>query len=190
MIRAFISVDFSEKSIQENIRNLQNEIKSSEAHLRLVNPNILHITLEFLGDITENQVRIVKNVLDELEFNSMKLNVSNPNVLPDENYIRVVYCELDGDIEPLKEIQRALRKKLRENGFRVDKRPFKPHLTIARVKSARNRKELIRVIKQLSEVSCGIQEIKSITLKQSILKPEGPQYTKLHEVHAKTNQSD
>jgi 2'-5' RNA ligase len=53
------------------------------------------------------------------------------------------------------------------------------------VKSAKNRKELIRVIKQLSEASCGIQEITSIALKQSILKPEGPQYSNLYEIHAR-----
>ena len=185
MVRAFISVDFTDKLIQERIKDLQDEISSSGAHLRLVNTEILHITLEFLGDITEDQVTVVKEVLEELKFGLIKLNVKNPNVLPNENYIRVVYCELDGDIEPLKEIQKTLREKLRINGFKVDNRPFKPHLTIARVKSAKNRKELIRVIKQLSEVSCGIQEINTVNLKQSILKPEGPQYTKLHETHAK-----
>ena len=115
----------------------------------------------------------------------IKLEVKNPDVLPNENYVRVVYCDIGGDIEPLKNVQKALREKLRENGFKVDNRGFKPHLTIARVKSAKNRKELISVIKQQSEVICGIQEIKTINLKQSILKPEGPQYTKLHEVHVK-----
>jgi len=186
MIRAFISVDFDDKEIQDKIKNLQEEIESSEAHLRIVNPNILHITLEFLGDLTEDQVEVVKEILNEIEFDSLKLIVKNPDVLPNENYIRVVYCELEGDIEPLKEIQRVLRDKLRKNGFRVDKRPFKPHLTIARVKSAKNRKELIRVIKQLSEASCGTQEINTIKLKQSILKSEGPQYSNLHEIHAGT----
>ncbi len=185
MVRAFISVDFTDKLIQERIKDLQDTISSSGAHLRLVNPSILHITLEFLGDITEDQVAVVKEILEELEFDLIKLNIKNPNVLPNENHIRVVYCELNGDIEPLKEIQKTLREKLRTNGFRVDSRSFKPHLTIARVKSAKNRKELIRVIKQQSEVSCGIQEIDTINLKQSILKSEGPQYTKLHETHAK-----
>ena len=185
MVRAFISVDFTERDIQEKIKEIQKEVSASEAHLKLVNPNILHITLEFLGDISFDQVELVKEILDGLDFSSIKLVVGNPNFLPSESYIRVVYCEIEGDIEPLEEIQRKLRGKLRANGFRVDSRPFKPHLTIARVKSAKNRKELIRVIKQLSEVSCGIQEINTINLKQSILKPEGPQYTKLHEIHAK-----
>ena len=91
MVRAFISVDFTDKLIQERIKDLQDEISSSGAHLRLVNTDILHITLEFLGDITEDQVTVVKEVLEELKFGLIKLNVKNPNVLPNENYIRVVY---------------------------------------------------------------------------------------------------
>ena len=109
MVRAFISVDFTEQIIQENIRSLQEEVSSSDAHLRMVNPKILHITLEFLGDITEEQVLSVKEILDELEFVPFKLEVKNLDVLPNENYIRVVYCDLKGDIEPLKEIQKTLR---------------------------------------------------------------------------------
>ena len=75
--------------------------------------------------------------------------------------------------------------KLRECGYKTDNRPFKPHLTIARVKSSQNRKELMLAINNLSNIKCGRQEIVSIKLKQSILKSEGPEYSILHEVSAK-----
>ena len=186
MVRAFISADFNSKQMLEKIGSIQEKIKQSGAHLRLVNLDILHITLEFLGDITDKQVESVKKILDTLDFPKFQLQIKNPNVLPNENYIRVVYCALDGEIETLKEIQKDLRNRLKDEGFRVDKRPFKPHLTIARVKSSRNRKELISVIKEMTGINCGIQKITSIKLKKSVLKPEGPEYSTLHEVKAAT----
>jgi len=184
MVRTFISIDFDDQSVIKNIKEIQTKINSSGALLKLVNPSILHITIEFLGEITENQIKDVKEILDSMEFPIFKLEVKNPNVLPTENYVRVVYCELNGDTEPLKQIQEKIRLKLKEKGFGVDKRSFKPHLTIARVKSAKNRKELISVIKELSAIYCGIQEITSLKLKKSVLKPEGPEYSTLHVVKA------
>ena len=83
-----------------------------------------------------------------------------------------------------KEIQKEIRNKLRTKGFKVDSRPFKPHLTIGRVKSPKNKDELIKVINNLSEYSCGVQEISSIQLKKSILKTEGPEYSVLYKVEA------
>ena len=186
MVRTFISVDFDDDAVRENIIEIQTKINSSGAHLKLVNPNILHITMEFLGEITENQVKEVEKILDSIEISTLKLEIKEPDVLPNENYIKVVYCKLEGETDSLIKIQEELRLKLKEKGFRVDKRPFKPHLTIARVKSAKNRKELISVIKEMTGINCGIQKITSIKLKKSVLKPEGPEYSTLHEVKAAT----
>ena len=184
MVRAFISVDFSEKKIHEKIKEIQDQLLLTNAHLRMVNPAILHITLEFLGEITEEQLSVIKDIMNSLDFSKISLNVENPNVLPNENYVRVVYCEIKGDEEKLIKMQKDLRGKLKINGFRVDDRKFRPHLTIARVKSAKNKSELVRVIKELKETTCGTQEIVSVKLKESVLKPEGPQYSIIHEVYA------
>ena len=184
MVRTFISIDFDNKPILENIRSIQEKVLHTGAHLRPVNLDILHITLEFLGEIAEEQIEIVKGILDSLRFQKFKLSVKNPNVLPNENYVRVVYCALEGDIDVLSAIQQDLREKLRSSGFKVDKRSFTPHLTIARVKSSRNRKELISVIGELSEMDCGEQEITSLKLKKSDLTSDGPLYTTIHSVNA------
>ena len=185
MVRAFISINFTESNIIQKITEIQDSLQNSRANLRIVNPKILHMTLEFLGEISEKEIQEVKEILDSINFNSFFLNVNAVNVLPNEKYIRVVYCEINGDVDILKTIQKQLRVKLRNCGFKTDNRPFKPHLTIARVKSSQNRKELMLAIDNLSNFKCGRQEIDSIKLKQSILKSEGPEYSILHEVSAK-----
>ncbi len=184
MVRAFISIDFKDEKILKGVLEIQQQIRNSNAAIRLVNPEILHITLEFIGEITDEQVSVLSDMLSKIEFKSLKLEVNEPGVLPNEKYVRVVYCEVNGDIERLKEIQKEIRNNLRKLGFRVDSRTFKPHLTIGRVKSPKNKEELIKVIKNLSEYRCGVQEISSITLKKSELKPEGPAYSVLYKVDA------
>lgn len=184
MVRAFISINFEDENILKGVQEIQDQIKNSGANVRLVNPEILHITMEFLGEISEEQITILSEMLSEIEFESLKLKVKGPGVLPNEKHVRVVYCEINGEIEKLKEIQKKIRNKLRNKGFKVDSRPFKPHLTIGRVKSPKNKDELIKVIKNLSEYSCGVQEINSIQLKKSELKTEGPEYTVLYKVDA------
>ena len=185
MVRAFISIDFTDPNIIQKITEIQDSIQNSRANLRIVNPKLLHMTLEFLGEISEKEIQKVKEILDSTSFNRFFLDVNAINVLPSEKHIRVVYCEIKGDVDILKTIQKQLRVKLRDCGYKTDSRPFKPHLTIARVKSSQNRKELMLAINNLSNIKCGRQEIDSIKLKQSILKSEGPEYSILHEISAK-----
>ncbi len=184
MVRAFISIDFNNSSVLQKIAEVQDSIQNSGAKLKIVNPKLLHITLEFLGEISANEVKKAKEILDSINFKNFFLDVNAVNVLPNEKHIRVIYCEINGDVDILKEIQKQLRINLRNYGFKTDNRLFKPHLTIARVKSSQNRKELMLAINTFSNIKCGRQEIASIKLKQSVLKPEGPEYSILHEVTA------
>ena len=185
MVRAFISIDFENDEVVQNIVKIQNQLRDLDAKLKFVNPKILHITLEFLGEISEEQINQVSSILEELSFPKFLLSVKHPDVLPNEKYIRVIYCNLEGHIEQLKQIQNEIRLKLKKLGFKTDSRPFKPHLTIARVKYVNNKSELIKVINNLSEYTCGEQEIKSVKLKESVLGPTGPEYTTLFEKQSK-----
>lgn len=181
MVRAFVSIEFTDPIIVNKVVEIQNLINQSGAKLKLVAPELLHITLEFLGDLTLKEIDSVKNIIDTLSFNHFLLDVNRPNVLPNEKHIRVVYCAIEGDVAVLTDIQRELRVKLKKSGFETDNRSFTPHLTIARVKSSQNRKELMLAVHNLSNIKCGRQKIASVKLKQSILKPEGPEYSTLHE---------
>ena len=67
--------------------------------------------------------------------------------------------------------------KLNKLGFTPDRKGFSPHLTIARVKSGKNRDILINFIKEKSDYDFGRIKIKSLKLKKSDLLPKGPVYT-------------
>ncbi|MHA1667434.1 MAG: RNA 2',3'-cyclic phosphodiesterase [Candidatus Heimdallarchaeaceae archaeon] len=182
MVRAFISIDFDDIEIKTNIEKIQISLLQTGAALKVVKIDLLHLTLAFLGEVSEEEIISLKEILDSLSFTKFELTVKNPNVLPSENYIRVVYCLIDGDIPVLMKIQNELKTKLKKAGFRVEKRPFKAHLTIARVKSPKNKQELLDKISEYESIYCGKQVISSIKLKKSVLKKEGPEYTTLHKV--------
>ena len=184
MVRTFISIDFNNEELVSNVIRIQQQLGELEAKLKFVNPKILHGTLEFIGEISSAQIDQISNMLDEIKFSKFNLAVEQPGLLPNEKYIRVIYCSIVGDIDSLKETQKDIRSRLRNLGYKIDNRPFKPHLTIARVKSIQNKSELIKVISNLSDFICGEQEIDSIKLKKSILSPQGPEYSTLHEVKA------
>lgn len=184
MVRTFISIDFDNEQIVNHVIAVQQQIQEIETRIKLVNPTILHATLEFLGEISEQQIKQVSEILETIKFSKFKISIKQPGLLPNEKYIRVVYCEMNGEIEQLRKIQMELRSKLKELEYKIDSRAFKPHLTIARVKTVQNKSELIKVIKSLSDFSCGEQEITSLKLKSSELSPSGPHYTTLYEVKA------
>jgi RNA 2',3'-cyclic 3'-phosphodiesterase len=66
--------------------------------------------------------------------------------------------------------------------LKKESRGFSPHLTVGRVKTARKKEQLLKVIEHYNNEEFSIQEINSIVLKKSELTPKGPIYTTLREV--------
>ena len=76
----------------------------------------------------------------------------------------------------------SLMKRLQKLGLRPDPKGFSPHLTIARVKTGRNKAELVRCIEELVNYEFGVVKANCLKLKKSALTPKGPIYSTLREV--------
>jgi len=90
-------------------------------------------------------------------------------------------------ISPGREVLVKLSKVLNTalNHIRNEEREPMPHITIGRVKSARNKDILLRKIDELKHIKLGSIEVKSIKLKKSILSQDGPTYSNLMEFRLK-----
>ena len=178
--RGFIAVDITPNP---NINKLHNEIKQTGADVKLVEPQNIHITLKFLGDVEENHIdqieQIIKDSIDNIAPFTIKLK--GTGVFPNENYIKVIWIGLE-EAEKIAIIATTLDEGLSKLGFKKEKRAFSPHLTIGRVKTAKNKQELLRIINTKENVEFSEQNIHSITLKKSVLTPKGPIYTTIKEV--------
>ena len=100
-------------------------------------------------------------------------NIRNP---------RVIWVGIEKGASELSEIYGQLEPKLRKIGLIPDKKGFSPHLTIARVRSGRNRSELVNILGDLKLYDFGVMRADILRLKKSTLTPTGPIYSTIHEI--------
>ncbi len=180
MFRGFIAIDITPT---DDILRFLNEINSVNADIKVVEPQNIHITLKFLGDTPEEKIdQIEQIIIDSVEgISPFSIKLIGTGVFPNKNYIRVVWIGIK-DIEKLVTIAKNIDEKIAKLGFKKEKRGFSAHLTIGRVKTAKNKDVLLKKIENYSDFDFGIQEVKSIKLKKSDLTPKGPIYTTMKEI--------
>jgi len=168
-MRLFIAIDFNE--LKDDLNKLQNNIDESLGKLKKV--NTFHLTLKFLGKVSEDKVEEVKEKLKQVKFAPFKLNLDKIGVFPNENFIRVIWI----GAEPPKEVTRlqdSIENALKEFNFKKDIK-FYPHITLVRVKYVDDKEKLIKNIKDLKVMEKTI-EVKDFRLVKSTLTPKGPFY--------------
>ena len=183
-IRSFISVDLDEPSIRERIITAQRGLVETGAQLKLVDPEIMHLTLRFLGEIPQPTVEQVKNAMDAIQFPTFETEFLGLGAFPNMKRISVVWVGIKRGQEQLDEIFRQLEPKLRQSGLPADNKGFSPHLTIARVKSGLNKEALADYVSSMADQEFGKILVRAVRLKKSTLTPKGPIYTTIHEVSA------
>ena len=178
--RGFIAIDIG---ATPPIIELMNALAASGADMKLVEPHNIHITLKFLGDTDERLVDEIDTIMEEAASTIKPSSVllKGAGVFPSKNYIRVVWIGMQ-ETEPLSALAHALDEHIVQLGFKKEKRPFSPHLTLGRVRTSRNKECLLEVLQQYETMAFGKQAISSIKLKKSELTPKGPVYTTLREV--------
>lgn len=179
--RGFISIDVP---INEQLQNLLDSLKKTNAPLKLVEPENIHITLKFLGDTKEQDIDIIEQIMREsINTTSMfTIILKGTGVFPNEKYVRIIWIGIY-NAEPLKPIVTALNEKLTTLGFQKESKPFSPHLTIGRIKSALGKERVLQVLHQNANTPFIEVPVTSIKLKQSILTPQGPIYSTKKEIH-------
>ncbi|MCW1296152.1 MAG: RNA 2',3'-cyclic phosphodiesterase [Candidatus Parvarchaeota archaeon] len=178
-MRCFIAIEVPGE-IKEKIISLQKEIEKSNADLKFVENENLHLTLKFLGEIDEEKIKEINAIIEEItkDTHKFKIQLSMLGVFPNFNYLRVIWVGVTEGKNEILELHSKLDSKLREIGIKKDEQ-FETHLTIARVRSARNKDLLIKKIKEFYHTQIGEFEVDEIKLKKSTLTSTGPIYTDL-----------
>jgi 2'-5' RNA ligase len=179
-MRVFIAVDLIDENIKHGILNIQRTLNQSGADLKSVEPHNLHFTIRFLGEISEQETTVVSGMLKDLDVSSFKISFKGLGYFPNPLRISVIWIGIDDGKKEFVELAEQIEKKLERLNFKSD-RKFIPHLTICRVKTGRNKDQLIRTAEQFYAIDLGIDTVSSVKLKKSLLTPEGPIYTDLYE---------
>ena len=179
-MRAFVAVEISDKKVINSIIKFQSEINIKA---KPVEPQNLHFTLQFLGEISEENSQKIKQALKTIEFSTFEVNFKGIGAFPKMKFPRVVWIGTD-DIggKSLVELAKKVENVLSPLGFINDK-VFKSHITIFRIKNKIG--DISKELEKFKTYEFGSQKISNIKLKQSVLTPQGPLYSDLEEIKAK-----
>jgi 2'-5' RNA ligase len=179
-MRAFLAVDLDEKLV-DKIVEVQRQLEKAEAPVKFVEPENLHFTFKFFGEISEEKTdEIVGLVNEKLEkYEPFELSIKKTGVFPHLGYMRVIWLGVE-NLEAFSTLQKDLDEDFARMGFKKE-RSYIPHLTIGRVKGSKNKEALVSMIRELEDVEVGDMLVKKLTLKKSELTPSGPIYTDVKE---------
>jgi 2'-5' RNA ligase len=182
LIRSFIAFDITDEKILKNISDAQAKIIETGADLKLVEPKNIHATLRFLGEISPIMVDKVYEEMKKISFSPFDFELRGVGVFPNLQRISVVWIGIVKGVKELTDIFSQLEPRICQLGFPPERRGFSPHMTIARVKSGRNKTELTQQIMSLKDYEFGVIRADCLKLKKSVLTPQGPIYSSIYEV--------
>lgn len=182
MVRAFIAFDIDDDEILRGLLKVQSRLSQCGADLKLVKPQNIHITMRFLGDIRLDVVEQISLEMEKIDFAPFEVKIQGVGAFPTHRYARIIWAGIKDESQILSSIFKQLEPLILQFGFKPDIKGFSPHSTIARVRTGRNKGELIRCLKEFTDFQFGILKLRCLKLKRSVLTPRGPLYSTLKEV--------
>ena len=182
-IRSFIAIELPQ-SVIALLKTIQAGVKTEALKAKWVRPENIHLTLKFLGNIntadTEKIATAMRNaVRDQGPFSLVAKGVG---VFPGLRRPRVLWVGLNDRPGSLRKLQTALDDNLAGIGFPKEKRPFKGHLTLGRIKRAPGPKTVAEMLQKHADFVSDEFNVHQIILYKSDLQPTGAVYSKLQEV--------
>lgn len=189
-LRCFIALEFSATTRQQ-LGNLSQQL-SSKIPARTVNwvkPELIHLTIKFLGDTPENKISNLASALDAVARNSQAFQTvtSELGCFPSPKRPRVIWIGFQPEtVAHLKKLSEQIEATIAPLGFPTEERPFSPHLTLGRIRKDASPAQAAKAgesVRAFDSPPTLTDSITSIVLMQSDLQRSGPIYTALHTAH-------
>ncbi|SPE23168.1 2'-5' RNA ligase [Acidobacteriia bacterium SbA2] len=177
-MRAFIAIHLPEE-IRATLRRKQAAFRSVSPDARWTQPEGIHLTLKFLGEVPDPKVRAVSESLKKLgPFEPFAVRVKGLGFFPDGRRPRVFWVGIEESASLIR-LAELVDKAMETIGFAGEQRAFRPHLTLARFREPRAQAALQAAISQQGEQDLGSFEVSEFFLFESRLSPQGAQYRKV-----------
>jgi 2'-5' RNA ligase len=185
MKRTFIAIKTEPgEKIKDCITHSKTYLRGEK--IKWVSPLQLHFTLAFLGDTSLEQVIQTGQMLGQVvpaydaplvQYRGLGLfrNIRDPRVL-------WIGLEIDPVIQKMKA---ELDRELKQLGFRIDRKDFRPHLTLARIKRMQNKDALRDLLHDYKDYFFQESTIRKLVYYESVLSREGPSYKVIRSVRFK-----
>jgi len=175
-IRCFIAV-FLDPALRSQVAAVERHLAQSGADVKWVEPENLHFTVKFLGDVEESRLLTIGGVLRACmaDTRPFEMDLGALGAFPGMRDPRVIWVGVNGGREPFVALARAVEEAMKAEGFRREGKGTSPHLTIGRVRSGRNLDALVDRLSTGSPLD-GSMMVDRVQLTASELTNRGPLY--------------
>lgn len=175
--RLFVSVDLPNR-LAEPLETLQDEFREAGG-LTFTDPTQAHVTLKFLGDTSADRIESVTEALRravaDADTGPFTVEVGGLGVFPSTEYVRVLWAGVREGSEPLTRLHEAVERETTQLGFDTADHEFTPHVTLARMRDARG-KELVTRLVETRDPTIGRFEAEAVHLTESHISDDGSRY--------------
>ena len=179
-VRLFVACEIPDdvkETIGEVIEGLR---QKSGSAVRWIKPEGVHVTLKFLGEVPTKKLPAIKLAIQEavVGHSPFELEFSTIGTFGGREGLRIMWVGIAGDVLRLEALVRAVNAALAVVGFEPERRPFRPPLTLGRVRdeiSTRQRAE-IEVAVGKSGVPNASWRTAQVSLMRSRLTSQGASY--------------
>ncbi|MFQ5997725.1 MAG: RNA 2',3'-cyclic phosphodiesterase [Candidatus Bathyarchaeia archaeon] len=179
--RSFVAVDISSPHALSKLEEIQKLLVKTDADLKIVPKQNLHFTLKFLGEISSEQVQALCEEFKAISFTPFVAYIKGAGAFPSMSRINVIWVGLSEGERGFRDVYDNLQLMLKKMRLSTDSKGFSPHITLARVRTGRNKARLVQAVSDLADFDVGQVKVERVSLKKSVLTPSGPIYSTICE---------
>jgi 2'-5' RNA ligase len=178
----FVAIEVPE-AVRQAVWALSNRLHKSGVRASWVKPEAMHLTLRFLGEVSaEDAERLGQFLAESYQDNSsFTLFVRGTGAFPNIRHPSVVWAGLEPLEGALAHVQQVAEDAAQRLGLAPERKRFHPHLTLARIRDAREAQALTPYLAREKDFELEAFAATGVTLFLSQLTPSGPIYSRLRE---------
>lgn len=179
-LRAFVAVELPE-AVRRRIMELERLLAKTDAEVKWVSVESLHITLNFLGDVDPRTTADIGKALVAAcsRLVPFTLVLAGAGAFGPPAKPRTLWLGATEGSHQMVQLHAALEHALQPLGFRPEGRRYQPHVTVGRVRRPPHGESMATLLRQHAEFSAGETEVHEVVLFSSQLEPQGPTYVPL-----------
>ncbi len=183
-IRVFVAVGISAKAREQLIDAVDRIRREIPQGIQWANPDGMHLTLKFLGNIPLSGVEPLLSCLEPVasSHHLFSLELAGLGMFPNRRKPRVLWAGADGDLDALTSLQQASEEAINALGYPPEQRPFRPHITLGRPRRSVSDAQLSRIGLVVSGLAPPLPvgwQVEAVDVMQSELNSSGARYTVL-----------
>lgn len=178
--RLFIAVDIDSERVKDRLESVQDRL-SHFGNNSLTSPEQFHITMNFIGEVDEEEREEIHGRLSEVNQQDMQISLRGLGVFPDQQYIKVIWAGVHEGREHIGQLSEAIREQLPARYH--DEHDFHPHVTLMRLNNIdrEGKRQLQETVQDHAETEYGHVSVDSFKLKKSTRKPSGAEHRTIHQ---------